>query len=253
MCQHSDELWQVAGRGIVLAAKRGAFPVRIMKSTARAAISPLRARAPHVDNRLSGLLDAAAAQFAAKGFQAASVRDIVGAVGMLPGSLYYHFATKDELLLAVYAEGVRRIDTAVTHAVAHESDPWKRLEAACVAHLESLLDQSAYARVVVSVQPRDASAIATPLTELRDSYERKFVALLEALQLGANSDRKAMRMLLLGALNWTPVWYTAAGATPESIAREYVQLLKHTGGSPRCDVRGGQIPIAPNAKRQKAR
>ncbi len=221
---------------MVPAAARSAFRSAVMKSTVRASTSSSRARAPHVDNRLSGLLDAAAAQFAAKGFQAASVRDIVAAVGMLPGSLYYHFATKDELLLAVYAEGVHRIDSAVALAVAHESDPWERLEAACVAHLESLLDQSAYAKVVVSVQPRDASAIATALTALRDSYETKFVALLDALRLPAGSDRKTMRMLLLGALNWTPVWYRTAGATPESIAREYVQLLKRTTGGPSCEV-----------------
>ena len=187
-----------------------------------------RSRAPHVDNRLAGLLDAAATQFAAKGFQGASIRDIVHAVGMLPGSLYYHFANKEELLLAVYAEGVRRIDSAVAQAVSRQCDPWARLEAACVAHLESLLDQSAYAKVVVSVHPRDASAVANALTALRDSYERKFVALLAALQLPGKADRKTMRMLLLGALNWTPVWYRPNGASPEKLAREYVQLLKRT-------------------------
>ena len=60
------------------------------------------------------MLDAAATQFAAKGYQAASIRDIVGAVGMLPGSLYCHFANKGELLAAVYAEGVRRVSERAT-------------------------------------------------------------------------------------------------------------------------------------------
>ena len=72
----------------------------------RSTVPSTRSRAPHVDNRLAGLLDAAATQFAAKGFQGTSIRSIVRAVGMLPGSLYYHFANKDELLFAVYAEGV---------------------------------------------------------------------------------------------------------------------------------------------------
>lgn len=155
---------------------------------------------------------------------------------MLPGSLYYHFANKEELLLAVYAEGVRRIDTAVAQAVSRQHDPWARLEAACVAHLESLLDRSAYAKVVVSVHPRDAGAIANALTALRDSYEQKFVALLAALQLPGKADRKTMRMLLLGALNWTPVWYRPNGASPERLAREYVQLLKRTAGVATCEV-----------------
>jgi len=198
----------------------------------RSTVPSTRSRAPHVDNRLAGLLDAAATQFAAKGFQGTSIRSIVRAVGMLPGSLYYHFANKDELLVAVYAEGVRRIDFAVAQALSRENDPWARLEAACVAHLESLLDQSAYAKVVVSVHPSDASAVAKALTALRDSYEQKFVALLAALPLPARADRKTMRMLLLGALNWTPVWYRTGGASPEKLALEYVQLLKHTAEVP---------------------
>ena len=202
----------------------------------KSAVASSGRRTPHVDNRLAGLLDAAATQFAAKGFQGASIRDIVRAVGMLPGSLYYHFANKDELLVAVYAEWVRRIDAAVAHAASRESEPWARLEAACVAHLESLLDQSAYAKVVVSVQPRDASAVASALTALRDGYERKFVALLAALRLPPRTDRKTMRMLLLGALNWTPVWYRTDGASPEKLAREYVRLLKRTAAGPVGEV-----------------
>ena len=66
-------------------------------------------RAPRADNRLPLLLDAAARLFRAQGFHGTSIRDIVRAVDMLPGSLYYHFAAKEDLLVAVYAEGVRRI------------------------------------------------------------------------------------------------------------------------------------------------
>src|SRR5512146_3231398 len=97
---------------------------------------PRPLRAPRADNRLPLLLDEAARLFGAQGFHGTSIRDIVRAVDMLPGSIYYHFATKDLLLAAVYAEGVRRISERVEAAVADKSDPWQRLEAACVAHLE---------------------------------------------------------------------------------------------------------------------
>ena len=103
------------------------------------------ARAPRADNRLPLILDEAARLFAAQGFHGASVRDIVRAIDMLPGSLYYHFTTKEALLAAVYAEGVRRISESVEAAIAGRRDPWERLEAACVAHLESLLGAGDYA------------------------------------------------------------------------------------------------------------
>lgn len=182
------------------------------------------------DNRLPQVLDAAAALFAAKGYQAASIRDIVKVAGMLPGSLYYHFANKEQLLAAVYGEGVRRISTAVAAAMASESDPWVRLEAACVAHLESLLARSAYAKVVISVQPGDVPPVAKALIALRDGYERQFVMLIAALplppRLRDKRTRTTLRMLLLGALNWAPAWYRAGGAAPRRIAHDYIQLLK---------------------------
>ncbi|MBX8688887.1 TetR family transcriptional regulator [Mycobacterium vulneris] len=47
------------------------------------------------------LLDAAEAVFAEKGFTAASLDDIANAAGYTKGAIYNHFATKEELFLAV--------------------------------------------------------------------------------------------------------------------------------------------------------
>lgn len=178
-------------------------------------------------SRLPQVLDAAAAQFAAKGYQAATIRGIVESVGMLPGSLYCHFANKDELLAAVYAEGVRRITRAVQAAADARSDPWDRLEAACEAHLETLLDASAYAMVLTSVLPHDAASVAPSLVALRDGYERVFARYVADLPLPPSAPRRTVKMMLLGALNWTPTWYrTGGGRTPRRLAKDFVGLLR---------------------------
>ena len=91
------------------------------------------------DSRKRDVLDAAAALFAENGYQGTSMRDIAKAVGMLPGSLYCHFPSKSELLLAVYREGVARIEDQVAAAVAGQSAPWDKLEALAAAHLEMIL------------------------------------------------------------------------------------------------------------------
>jgi AcrR family transcriptional regulator len=184
------------------------------------------ARAPRADNRLPLILDEAARLYAAQGFHGASVRDIVRAVDMLPGSLYYHFATKEALLAAVYAEGVRRISEAVERAVAGKRDPWERLEAACIAHLEGLLNAGDYAQVVIRVRPADAPSVAGDLVKRRDEYERLFVDLVQALALARSVDRRSLRLMLLGALNWSQTWYHPGRDSPRTIARRFVNLLR---------------------------
>jgi AcrR family transcriptional regulator len=183
-------------------------------------------RAPRADNRLPQILDAAARLFRAQGFQGTSVRDIVRAVDMLPGSLYYHFATKEELLAAVYAEGVRRISARVRAAIGVREAPWARLEAACVAHLEAILEDDDYAQVVIRVRPADAPAARPRLIALRDEYEALLGGLILDLPLPRGTDRRTLRLMLLGALNWSQTWYHAGRDTPKTIARRFVALLR---------------------------
>jgi AcrR family transcriptional regulator len=184
------------------------------------------ARLPRADNRLPLLLDEAARLFGAHGFHGTTVRDIAHAVDMLPGSLYYHFAAKEDLLAAVYEEGVRRISERVAAAVASHVEPWQRLQAACIAHLESLLDQSDYAQVVIRIRPADVPAVAPRLVALRDRYERLFIELVQALPLRAGTDRRTLRLMLLGALNWSQTWYRPGRDDPRAIARSFVALLR---------------------------
>jgi AcrR family transcriptional regulator len=184
-------------------------------------------RQPHGDSRAPLVLDAAARLFCRRGYEGTSVRDIAQAAGMLPGSLYCHFATKDDLLVAVYLRGVERICAAVQAAVQRRADPWARLEAAGVAHLEMLLRDDDYARVVVRVRPADVPAAAARLVAQRDRYESIWAALVAALPLPHGTDRHALRLMLLGALNWSQNWYRADGAaTPRTLARRFIALLR---------------------------
>ena len=186
-------------------------------------------RAPRQDNRRQHLLDAAAGLICQRGYHGTSMRDIGRATDMLAGSIYYHFASKDELLVAVYTEGVQRIAERVDAAVARATDPIKRLEEACVAHLEMLLTDSDYAQVVVRVLPEDAPAVSARLTALRDDYEERFRRLIDALGL-PKSRRRYTRLTLLGGLNGAQAWYRPGGDSPARIARRVLECLREPLG-----------------------
>ena len=172
------------------------------------------------------LMAVSARLFARGGFDATSMRDIAGEAGMLAGSMYYHFPSKNDLIAAVYEEGVTEISAAVDAAVAAADTPWTRLEAACVAHLQSLLSDAAHAAVMTADLRRLDARLRRRLIAMRDGYERRFVDLVAALPLGPGTDRTLWRLQLLGALNWTPTWYRPGGKSPANIARALVEALK---------------------------
>jgi AcrR family transcriptional regulator len=185
-----------------------------------------RRRGPRQDNRRDSLLDAAARLFAARGFHAVTMREIAADAGMLAGSVYYHFKSKDDLLIEVYEQGVRLLCAQVDRAAADIAEPWRRLEAACRAHSEMLLEDSDYAQVILRVFPDDVPPERDRLATLRAGYEDRFRAMIETLALPAGVNRSALRFTLLGALNWAKSWYRPGGMTPADISAEIIKLLK---------------------------
>lgn len=177
-------------------------------------------------NRRDALLAAAAMLIATRGYDAVSMRDIADAAGMRPGSLYYHYASKDELFAAVHAAAIEAITTAVDAAIARQTDPWARLEVAAAAHLEALLGAPRTATIVSPDFPVGSARVRARLVAQRDAYERRFHALVDALPLARGTDRTLLRLMLLGALNWSPRWYRPGRLAPGGIGRAFVDLLR---------------------------
>lgn len=181
-----------------------------------------------VARRRDHLVAAAAAVFAERGFRGATLRQIGSAAGLLAGSVYHHFASKDALFEAVQCEGYARMQRRVEAAVAEVSDPWERLEAACHAHLSEMLGGDAVARVTgLGLVGRRDGPVSPAVKAARDAYEALLAGLIAGLPLRKQIDRSLLRLQLLGALNWTLVWYRPDGkSSPRQIARHLVGLLR---------------------------
>lgn len=181
------------------------------------------------DNRKGTVMDAAAELFAKHGYHGTSMREVAKASGVTPGAIYAHFTAKHDLLVAIYQAGVRRIEESIEAASRKGGSPWQRLEAICAAHLDGLVGPNPYAKVVVRVLPSDAPDVEQDLVRLRDGYEARFRDAVQALGLDGHLDPTLFRLFLIGALNWTQVWYRPEHAEPAAIARELVALLRSGG------------------------
>jgi TetR/AcrR family transcriptional regulator, cholesterol catabolism regulator len=179
------------------------------------------------DSRRLDILRAAAELLAARGYGGTSMRDIAAAVGMLPGSLYYHFPSKDVLIEEIFKTGSELLRAAVEADLAELTDPWVRLERACITHLEAHLSNRGVAQIVTAGGLRSPPELRARLVRHLDHYERLFAELVAALDLPPALDRSIYRLSLLSALNTVDLWYRPGGKTPEAIARQIFAIFDH--------------------------
>lgn len=168
-------------------------------------------------NRRQALLSAAARLFRDKGFSATSTRDIAAAVGMHSGSPFYHFKSKDALLLAVMQEGMHTAMARQTLALQAPDvsepgaqAPQRQIRRLIRAHFETLLGPgNDFVPVMLyqhrALNPRQRAVLA----RLQLDYEAAWVPVLEALHASGQlkAPVKLARLLILGALNWSVQWF----------------------------------------------
>ena len=179
------------------------------------------------EDRKSKLLEESARLFGAHGYDKTSMRDIATAFGILPGSLYHHFGSKEELFAAVYAQGVSQFIEAVEAAVESHQEPWARLEAACIAHLEALAARdSSTASVFTDWSTSHSAELRAALVKERDRYEVVFNGLTSAIPLPENISRQYFRLALLGALNWSLTWFKPGKDSPARVAQQILAIFR---------------------------
>jgi TetR/AcrR family transcriptional regulator, cholesterol catabolism regulator len=91
--------------------------------------------APTVDR----LLDVAAALFWEKGYAATTTREIATALGIQQASLYFHIASKEDLLYQVFVSSLKQFLAVVPAAVEEIACPLERVQALIHAHVAMLL------------------------------------------------------------------------------------------------------------------
>ncbi len=178
------------------------------------------------------VLGKAAHLFRERGFERTTVRDLGREVGILPGSIFHHFHSKDEILRIVMRESIilnlARIRTRLAEAVT----PIDRLRALIGAELWAINGETGEAWTVLVREWRSLSSEGQAnILQLRDEYEDIWLAVLaEARDAGlVQSEPFIIRRLLAGALNWTVNWFRPGrGLSLADLTEEVLRLA--TGG-----------------------
>src|SRR3954447_19388245 len=188
-----------------------------------------RARRNNESNRREELLRVSAKLFCEKGFDGTSIRDISAAAGMHSGSPFYHFKSKQDILVAVMeqglAEGLRRTEEVMALALPPEQKLAKLIRAQLGTILE---DGSDFIPVLLYDWRSLTPANRRRIVALKDRYDALWQQVIDDLKRAGHmpGDAQLARLLILGAVNWTGTWYRAGGRLSlDEIADAAAQLF----------------------------
>ena len=98
-------------------------------------------------SRRDELLDLAATMFAQRGLRATTVRDIADSAGILSGSLYHHFKSKEQMVEEVLRDFLDWLFARYQEIVDTEPNPLERLKGLFMTSFEAIEDR--HAQVVI--------------------------------------------------------------------------------------------------------
>lgn len=178
------------------------------------------------------ILSAAAKLFRHQAYGSTTVREIARAAGILPGSLHYRYASKDEILLALLERGVGRAVTGIQRAIAAEKDPLERLRLALRTHLELLVGGEDALYVLLYDWRSVPAPTLRRLEAIRQQYEAFWSGLIfEAAGTGRARmpiDLELLRNFGFGAMTWVAQWFDPkSGRTPAQIADAFWHYLAY--------------------------
>ena len=164
---------------------------------------------------LDEIVAAAAKVFRTKGYHAATVRDIADEVGILKGSLYHHFESKEALLYLVVKEPIAQMHRAMGEIAAADAAATEKLRRAILAHLEAF--DRHYPHLFVYLREREAvkRRFREQIGFSPKAYERLWQQILEegvaSSEFRPDLDIRVASYGLLGMLNWSYKWYDPQG------------------------------------------
>lgn len=193
-------------------------------------VTPQPARKSVVSRR--EILDAAAALFRQKGYDATTLRDIASAVGMKAGSVYYHFDSKEQILEEVLDIGIQVVFEAVRQGTERlpETAPWReRFRTAMEAHLASLFQHGDYTSANVRLFGQAPEQIRARHLKIRRNYEDYWADMYHQAQaagaIRAGVNLTALQALVFGAMNWAIEWFQPDRENIGSLAEAYTDIV----------------------------
>jgi AcrR family transcriptional regulator len=155
-------------------------------------------------SRRERILDAAFSAFAARGYRDTAVDDIAGAAETSKGGIYFHFPSKEAIFRELMQTTADKLVARVERAVALETEPVARAEAALRTVLATFSGHRTMARLLFLDTMGAGRVFQVETNNLHDRFARLIQGYLdEAVAAGVipSLDTQVTSVVWFGALN----------------------------------------------------
>lgn len=175
------------------------------------------------------VLNAAASLFRHKGYLQTTVRDIGRETGILPGSIFHHYRSKDEILRTVMEESIIFNLTRMKRALNTAGSLEEKLRTLISVELYAMNGETGEAWSVLVDEWRNLSGEAkADILKLREEYESLWREVLQAAyeEGMVTLEPDILRKLLAGSLHWSATWFRPGrGLTLDQLTDRVLQLV----------------------------
>lgn len=181
-----------------------------------------RTQAVDYEERREAIVDEAAKLFAQHGFLGTSVSQLAKACGSSKSLLYHYYPSKEDVLYAVMASHIERLEELVGEVLDAGGAADKKLHRLLTLFMDEYITASSRQKVLLNelgqLPPDRRKSIISKQRKIIDAIQ----ALLTEMKPGVSSGKsraRAITMLVFGMINWTSTWYKPSGElSPAEIA-----------------------------------
>ena len=176
------------------------------------------------------ILAAAVDLFADHGYDATSVSQVISRAGVAKGGFYHHFASKADLLYAVYGELIGRQLEGMDRILATTMSPGEKLRALIFDLVETTAASAREALVFSRELSQLGNRRIMQMRSQRRRYHEGMTRLVRAAQdrgqFSEVASPEIVTFTIFGVINEMPRWYRPNGRMrPEQIATEVADLI----------------------------
>jgi TetR/AcrR family transcriptional regulator, cholesterol catabolism regulator len=183
------------------------------------------------NSRRDELLELAATMFAERGLRATTVRDIADGAGILSGSLYHHFASKEEMVDELLRGFLDWLFARYNEIMATEANPLERLKGLFMTSFEAI--EHRHAQVVIYQDEAQRLSTQPRFSYIEDMNRQQRKMWVELLNQGTDEgyflpdlDVDVVYRFIRDT-TWVSVrWYQPGGPlTAEQVGQQYLAIV----------------------------